>query len=791
MPKRNLVQNPDKFNDQNVEHLERPAEVVIIKKLRNFIEPGSMPQSEIRKDQNVGDKTEAAAFRKDFVEFIEGEKKILTPNFILDNKWLDPVDGTGNTPLYRHWQITASTPKVLGDPSQVDSLTPGATNTDVYQITASLTTEGRGQCTVVLNSRQDKYVFTEHPLRNGKVLFESNDQIYVNLPGLDGELYRAFTGYITTVQLARSTAGGLRTTITLTCDDMLKPLVETRTCIRPSGFIAENRGVTYTGLSPVFANKLPHEILSFIMSRAYADVYSHESFRPALEASRELGRAGDLDSQTEAALRENALFESTLSLPQPSAGISVSADSRFLATWSQSVAHVRPLAGGVIGKTPGEPVTLPKRIFGFRRERHETQIGPGLNPVVQELEQYSPFSAEAQVDPDDLAFIIEGTSQPSYKLAFGADVSIFASEWKSALLVGQEIAKNINYEFFADELGIVHFRPINANLPYDFEADEPRRVTTALTWKTQRVGYEYWLKDQFTTDEAYVETDKDIFTIAYAFGAFQVDGLPEGAVKGVAVDVNRFLKLGARQAPAITKMNLLTDDAANNYARAYLARLNANAMTGRIKYIGDARVRVGNPVYVEKNNQVYYLSSLVHNYTVGQGYSMSMELKYGRVPISTAGFLGLPFGEEDAEGNSLVPKIFQNITSTSMQNQLYRYDEQSVLASMEEKDTGNSFVGKLSQGARTEADYIRDNKLHLTFQGYLWEPLYTLKYEDLNEGLLIKRLCQTTSEAATADATNSGQARKIKQEAETQSRAELIRDSLAHLNRPRGGRATQ
>jgi len=759
MPERNFQQSPSKFADQNVEHLDRPAEVVIIKRVRNYVIPGSA-QSE----------SEWETFRTDFNEFLN---KVLTPNKSMDDKWWDPNkplsyldtakdSSTGQVGgyLYRHWQVVASAPTKTGDKSQVTDITPGISNQDVFQVNASLNTEGRGQCQIILSNREGKYLFKKNPFRMNQPVFESNDMVFVNLPDMDGKLRRTFTGLITSVTPSTTATGdGLQTWLTLTCEDMMKPLTQTRTATRPSGWVLENRGNMFTGLANVFADMLPHDIAAFICTRAYADLFTSEDYYGIVADIRK-SEGTTQQEQIDAVHADKKETDRRLALPRASQGL---ASSRwgFTQTEGQATLRVVEAAGGK-AKPTSSVITLPKRIFGFRRVRHGEQEGDKLDPVVSALMPYSPFM---EADPDDLSFVIEGTSQPAYQFSLGGPMAIYASEWKSGLSVITEITRNINYEFFADELGIVRFRPLNVSLPFDFTPDEPKRLTKNLSG-TERVGSEYWLKDQYIKDESFPHTDNDIFTIAYAFGQYHVGAVVPETIKGAAIDVYKYLRLGARTAPKITKMGIIDDYMAAMYARAYLSRLNANARSGTITYIGDSSIQVGNPVYLEKNKQIYYLSAITHTYQVGTGYTMSLQLKYGRNPLGTSSGSLSTFALPDAEGNLVAPKShFDGVTDPSIQDMLHRRDIKAVLLEMDKVDKGNSIIEKLQPGAKTEADYVRQNVDDLTFQGFVWEPMYTLQYEDLYEGIAVASMCKTNKEVQESVTTESGQAREVEVEA--------------------------
>jgi len=720
MPNLNFTNLPNDFRESNVENLERAAEVIFIKRLRNYVVPGSGETSET---------TEFKRFQKDFREFLKpGGQGILQSNEFLDSKWIDPDDPTKTRSLYKHYQIIANARFSAGKKSIVDDLSPGVSNSDVLRLSSKTTTEGRGGCEITLNSRGDKYIFVENFLRRNDAVFESNDLVFVNLSGLDGQMHRVFTGLITSANVRRQVGDTLQTTVAVRCEDMLKLLTQSRTNVRPSANSSEAQGTFLTGLSPNFADKLPHEILTFVLSRAYSDLYTKPGFRSELESIR--NKAKDKKTRTQAALAEEALINRTLRIPKHQKTVgnkpTPEASQIFIVTEAPEEVAVDSISNRETQfKASDRSIAVPKRVYGFNRMRTKgtSTQSQTTNLMLNEAAQGSLIDFS---DPDDIAWVLSGTTQPAYKLSFTGQTSVFASDWRSGLSVCTEIARNLNYEFFADEFGVAWFRPLNVQLPFDFAPLERPRTTAALRDQfptSARVGSEYWLDEHFIQDEIFTQTDQNIFTIAYVLGDLAAGDLTPGSVRGVAIDVQKFLKLGARVANPITKYNLLSDDACALYAQGHLSRLNGEARTSRIIYTGDSRLQVGNPVYVKHANTIYYIKSVSHDFQVGQRYTTTLELTYGRKPLGTLTGVLLAGGVKD-------PTLIQQIAKNRIE---------FALNDLRLRDENNTLINKIDASIRNQADYIQKNQDRLTFQGFVWEIVHPLDYEDLANVLGVQR----------------------------------------------------
>lgn len=698
MARQNSVKVPQPFNEAQVTHLWRSAEVIILKKLKNFAEPGS-----------GSTRTEHDDFLVNFAEFIRGRKLFRSAD-VLDAKW-DSPDNTTTTPapLYKHYFVVATADAKIGSGNINDS-TPAATNSDVVTVNSFTSTEGRGSCTIVLNGREGKYQFKENPFRMDDCVFESNDMVFVNITDLNGKLRRVFTGYISSAKTQTILGESLLTNIIIECEDTLKRLTQSRTNVYPSLNLAEAGGNRLSALNPNIADKLPHEIVAGIMGRAYADLYTAAGFKSKLTAIRNGAKSGN-EARAKAAQDEDRLVNSYLRL-----GATGNAEFPFILAEKSNTNQVEAVSvNGDTVKDGVRKVAIPKRVYGFRRI-HQIDARNLLDGI------FSGTLPTQNSDVDELAFIVDGTEQPAYKLTFSGQVNLFVSEWKSSYELLQNIASNIGYEFYMDPSGVVMFRPMNITLPFDFPTDgrgiDSQALRASLDSNTARVGSEYWLDSKYIQHQEYTESDIGIFTIAYVIGdhtLFDAAGLQLWG--GVAVDVAKFLRLGARVAPVVQKLNLTVREACATYAKALLTRLNANASTAVVRYTGDSRLRPGNPVWIPHRNRIYYVTSVEHSFEVGGAYTTTLTLKYGRRPIS------------------LAPKAYieSNSDITRTINFYHRFEY--VLTRLKALNDIDVIAKESKDSFKTESDYIITNVEHLTFGGYVWEPVYSLTYESLYQSM--------------------------------------------------------
>src|SRR5665213_277350 len=596
-----LTSSPNPYADrgENVFHFARQAEVIFVKKVRTTVEPGASGEAP------------TVDFHNKYHEFI-------TNGILVQNKALAIRDAYTNPNLYEYWQVTTSNvgaPTIvtggttnLSNVSGTNTLVP---NADVSEIHVNQTVRGMSTASVTLRSPLDKYLFQNNPIYAGQSLFESDDLVYINLPGLDGNLYRRFTGLVSTVSTTIVATGEtFLNSVIIECDDMLKLLVQTRIASQVSVNEAEARK-SFSPLVVPYSDQLPHEILTQIFARALCDFSTAPLFTQQLQHIR----ATAASDPNGAALAEEDLLRQISKLPSSNASGNVVVgptlnSSLFIVpvgTVTESTATFADESATTLNTVT---TTIPRQIFGYTNARSPVT----MSTIDQSVSLASPVPSAGNFPADTLAFLIEGTAQPAWSIAFAsASVStLFISEWKNAFDVAMGIAKDIEFELFTTPEGIVRFRPFNATLPAD---TSPPKYTADLPVNVYpRVGYEYWLQPQFIKNSTLKTTDHDVFTIAYVLGLYQISNLNSAQLQylrpGIAVDSIKFANLGARVAPQKNKIGLVTEAACQAYAVSYLSRLNARARSGTLDYIGDARIQAGNPVYIPNSNQIHYFCLL-------------------------------------------------------------------------------------------------------------------------------------------------------------------------------------
>ncbi len=544
-------------------HIKRDAIVILLKK--------------VAADDDV-------RFKQDFEEFLKKPKS----DFLFFGKRRSSVlkyNASLSDDNYKYYTVAANS--YFGDNrapyTHRDNVTAIG---DVVSVSARNAVLDTNTATITLKNDNRKYLFGDNIIKKGQCVIEPNDEVYISLTGLDGKYHEVFTGFVNYVT---KTDDGLIQNIDLFCEGTTKRLRETRTNTKPSLDPAE-AAAPLSIWEFSLAGKLPHQILSELMVRAYSNFISIPSYVSSLATIRAAYPGKDLASLTKKAKEIAELYSK----------------EEYLNEFIE-------------GKPKGAEV--PERIFVYSEPTTYTVL------TVRQQNLNKKYGLPINRDPDTLIGVITGTKQPAYSKNFIDSWPFFLSEWKSGLSICKEIAEKLFYEFYADPRGVLHFRPKNILLPSEKPRDEGR------------VGGPYLLKDRFVVKYNLADSD-NVFTVMHVTGEYTYgamggyDLLPW--MYGYYIDRRLHKKYGGRMAPRTHRIGLTNSQSCAMYARAVLDRLNGKARYGSIIYKGESRLEPGKPIYIERYNAIFYMEEVVHNFTAGAAYDTILKLSYGRYPI---GFL--------------------------------------------------------------------------------------------------------------------------------------------------------
>lgn len=570
--------DPEGANEQL--HFNQLAAVYILKRVLKNISPLTYLN-----DPNVGP-DERPTFKRAYAEFLlpTSDKQVLeyaesaseedmTYDYYVLHQVSSPIDDTAGT---------------LGGGR--------LTNDHVESIQVTTSVEGASSANVVLRNESFSFTFTSNPLLKGKCVIEPNDQILIYLPGATEGLYRAFSGFVNSVSDQVRLAGSPSSTISLECEGMLKLLRQSRTNVVPSVNVQEAGGQEITPYTARQAGQSVTEVVTDVLTEATANYQSSVPF--SLEVKKIRAQA-NVQSKLSVGEKANLVIQSINALRR-----------RYKKDFIEKLSDGTLLGFRLVTLIPFDnPVSLLFR--------------GGVRLGLTERLLSNPFRVL-----NSISFFVQGTTQPAFQMMEGSgNPNFFQSSYESSLAFLQKIAKTINFELYDTPEGIIVFRPLNTTLP---SSNFPLKVLFGLDDRPADV---YYSNSALIQTETFKESDENIFTMQYVQGvgefATDVDKINFATV----TDSMLFAKFGARTAPLATRINLRTDDDLIRYGSTLLTRQNSKYRTGTITQRGDARIRAGNPFYVQHRETVYYISKVSHVY-IPSKFTTELTLTYGRRPLA-------------------------------------------------------------------------------------------------------------------------------------------------------------
>jgi len=568
--------------------LDRDFDVLVVKQLKNNID--------------------LAAFKNKFAEFFPPSQP--------GNVTLQPlvVVGTGSLAIVRQgfFQIVDSVRGgfIFGNANYIDVLSTGILDMtkfswvvtvknskiqsieDLLDVRVNASTRAASTCSFTVKNDQDKYTFQQNQLFAYRTIFEPDDLVFVRLPDLETNLNIVFTGFINNVTKSRAAANNV---IQISCEDVTKRLRYSRMAIR-KGLNDRDFESQYVPLS-AFTFPWPIGDAGKVVS---TQIFKNIGVLAYSNVDQTLGIAAFVTSFNTLYAKNNALS----------------------LTISSSVGTQKQIGTGT-SKIATEVANL-RAIIERERAKiaNSTFSSDTANAVQVYKNEYTMVSANSKVLYKLPIMQIEGTNQPIYQIAFVESFNLWISEWKECHKLIQEFVNIVNYEFFCNESGTIRIRPPNMSLEH-------------LRPKSEFVD-DYTLTESDIFGEDTYEDNTEITSVAVVTGDWRIrlnSSLDQLGIYGYIKDNRLINRYGARMTNLQPVIGIVTNDGLRVWGKSMLNRINRKAFSGgSITVIGNANIRVGNYVYLEKSNALFYVETAEHTIAPGQSYKVRLGLTYRRVP---------------------------------------------------------------------------------------------------------------------------------------------------------------
>ena len=508
-------------------------------------------------------------------------------------------------------------------------------NDRILNCTVSQEISGGSQCTIMLDNTGDIYTlhnefyynseninlnYGQYTLNQGNVcVIEPNDEIEVYMSDWQGNFNCVFTGYVSNVAFSDD---GLQKRISLQCDDITKKLNWIYFNAQAGFDVREARGVK---LSAYTENQQPlqlNEVVSNVLAETYCDIYKRDSF--LLKLVKVYANAWKYSKNTDlvtASLNSAYYKMRELILEEIKEYIEIENAIKEVEIFKQVQFVETNLEEGRIGR---------KCSIDYKKllnEEFANSIEYTQTPFLDYKE-------------GDLAFKISGMEQPVWSwTTHNGSYDYLFSNYKKSLDFIREIANIVQYEFFADTVGVILFRPPNLTIPRLSMFD--KYTTEYSFFNTEEyndfIKNNYWItkdKEEFFSNFNSTINDNKIFTRVNVIGHNKAMNFTHAYLKSACYASQWYLnKYGLRIMPTATKVGLVDDNACKAYGELLLWRNNVNYELCATSCVLNSNYHVGLPIYIERHLAIWYIGRVIHSFNSGGNCTTELTLTYKRTPL--------------------------------------------------------------------------------------------------------------------------------------------------------------
>lgn len=624
--------------------------------------------------------------------------------------------------------VIATTLKGIND---VSLPLDGIANKDVETIALSRQTMGKSTATVVLNDIDDKYAY-KTGIYKGECLFEPLDEVSIYLPNLDGTISQSFVGYISSVNQVNQ--NGYHS-ISLMCECPIKLLDIVRTNIKPSMDQSES------GYSSVHPFTVPWDMLKTIEKWAPLMLAQGLTYMTSMLGSSK-GKVYSIITENGKKGRDSFSIQSPYF-----------EDSLIGYLWFRRSKNFRDQekASTYLTKLLNEYVNTRKYVNG--QSCVDSEEVKGIVPISSILNTNASSNNNRYVrssytiyrqrgDNDyfnksrEVSAQLTGTMQPAFALGY-SDIPLVFSDYKTNTEILLETAEKFNFFYYSDRSGVVRFCPPQVDLS-NLNVIDGKFITDRV-FKDNDYSYDYSspdiLSDQTIATLTEEVDDSKLVNWIQLSGSWaesqSIDGITTGNVATIQ-DIPSIVRYGVHSQRQQTILGISNDKALRIYGTALMDRQNKNFRYASVESVGRGDTDLNRTVFCAHNNTIYLRTGLSQNYRAGRSFTSQETLNWGRKPL---------FGVKSTiiSGQSF---------SSDLSRRLSFYKPSTFSGTIIDKDDTQTKLDKLFNNNKITATYYNqlssilnalssNDKLNtlvptFVFNGYLWEGVSSISFEDLS-----------------------------------------------------------
>lgn len=260
-------------------------------------------------------------------------------------------------------------------------------------------------------------------------------------------------------------------------------------------------------------------------------------------------------------------------------------------------------------------ITELRNIAANESEIYNKTINENMNKFADEDDKKGEIGIKKQLfvnlGKNPYVFVIKGTDQPAYKWAFQNFSSLFKSDFSTVYQFIKGISDNLQFNFYDDPYGTIHFGVPNMTLMHLYDRTHPNNLNQLISF-------------------AESQNTENIANIQYAEASYTYD-LPMSVINTVAKDYLSIEKYGEKMMQPFT-MTGITEPAALRYAaRMRMAKYNRKALSNiRVTMQGEPYIKFDKYAYIRSLRKLFYIESYSHSYNAGDNLITSLNGTFTR-----------------------------------------------------------------------------------------------------------------------------------------------------------------
>lgn len=238
-------------------------------------------------------------------------------------------------------------------------------------------------------------------------------------------------------------------------------------------------------------------------------------------------------------------------------------------------------------------------------------------------------------------FVINGTTQPAYQYAFNNFQSIFQSDFSTVYQFIKGIADNLQFNFYDDPYGTIHFSVPDMTLLHLEKGNGPNNITQLISFSE-------------------TQNTENIANIQYG-QAQSVYSVDMNMINTVTKDYQSIAKYGEKMMQPFSMVGITSQTAIRYASKMRMNKYNRKALSNiRISIQGEPQIKFDKYAYIKELRKLFYIESYSHSYSAGGEFTTSINGTYTREVLADAecenSFIKIK--EEDVENLSDKDKKF-------------------------------------------------------------------------------------------------------------------------------------